>query len=211
MDVKPFKSVESTREFRLDINKSIFLTEARMVKSEEDVKNFLDYVKEKHPKATHHCYAYSFNDTVLREKAEDDGEPSGTSGMPILKAIQMNGLSNSMIVVTRYFGGIKLGAGGLTRAYMSSATGVIEDAGIREFKCFYDISIHIKYELIDIILNYFNKQNVRLLDSIYLEDANFIITIPVEDYEDLKSDLMNISSGRIDIEIKKEVLRWVLV
>lgn len=207
MDVKPFKSVQSTKEYKLEINKSIFLTEARMVKSEEDVKEFLTYVKEKHPKATHHCYAYSFNDGMLREKAEDDGEPSGTSGMPILKAIQLNGLSNAMIIVTRYFGGIKLGAGGLTRAYMSSATGVIEEAGIREFKCFYDISIHIKYELIDIILNYFNKNNIQLLDSIYLEDANFIITIPIEEYDNLENDLMNLSSGSSKIEIINEVLR----
>lgn len=207
MNVKPFKSVESTKEFVFEINKSIFLTEARMVKSEEDVKKFLNYVKEKHPKATHHCYAYSYNDGMLREKAEDDGEPSGTSGKPILKAIQMNGLSNCMIVVTRYFGGIKLGAGGLTRAYMTSATGVIEEAGIREFKSFYDISIHIKYDLIDIILNYFNKNNIKQLDSIYLEDANFIITIPTEDYENLKNDLMNLSSGSLSIEIINEVLR----
>lgn len=207
METKPFKSVESKEEYRLEINKSIFLAEARMVKSEEDVADFLSYVKTKHPKATHHCYAYSFNDGMLREKAEDDGEPSGTSGMPILKAIQLNGLSNAMIIVTRYFGGIKLGAGGLTRAYMSSATGVIEEAGIREFKSFYNISIIINYDLIDIFLNYFNKNNVRLLDSLYLEDVNFMITIPVNEFEKLKEELMNISSGKADINIKEEVLR----
>ncbi len=207
MDIKPFKSVQSTEEFRYEIKKSIFLAEARMIQSEEDAIEFINHVKEKHPKATHHCYAYTFDVGGLREKAEDDGEPSGTAGLPILKALKMNELQNCMIVVTRYFGGIKLGAGGLTRAYMSSATGVIEEAGIRSFKTFYDIMIDVGYDLYDILLNYINNAAIQILDTEFFEDVKVVVTVPEKSKDKFISDVADLTSGTAKTEIVKEVLR----
>ena len=207
MDIKPFKSVQSTEEFRYEIKKSVFLSEARMIESEEDAEKFINYVKEKHPKATHHCYAYTFDVGGLREKAEDDGEPSGTAGLPILKALKMNELQNCMIVVTRYYGGIKLGAGGLTRAYMSSATGVIEDAGIRSFKTFYDIMINVGYDLYDIILNYINNAEIQILDTEFYEDIKVVVTVPEKTKDKFISDIAELNSGTEKKENIKEVLR----
>lgn len=111
----------------LVINKSKFISYKFDLHSLEDVKAFLNDLKKEHKKATHICYAYVFSGDVVSEKCSDDGEPSGTAGYPILNVIKKKGLKNVMVVVVRYFGGIKLGAGGLTRAYTKSAALVLND------------------------------------------------------------------------------------
>ena len=101
--------------------KSIFLGYSKKVKSEEDVKMFLEVLRKAHPVATHICYAYRLK-TPFAEKAVDDGEPSGTAGRPILNVLQKRDLQNVCVFIVRYFGGIKLGAGGLVRAYTKATS-----------------------------------------------------------------------------------------
>ena len=111
--------------FELEINKSRFIAYRLELTSLDLVKPFLEKLKKEHKKARHVCYAYVYNREVISEKCSDDGEPGGTAGYPILNVIKKKNLTNVLVAVVRYFGGIKLGAGGLTRAYTKACAGVL--------------------------------------------------------------------------------------
>lgn len=125
------KSIDCVYEDLLVINKSKFYAFAYPVTSEEEIRCALDKLRKKYSDATHICYAYSLSNPRL-EKADDNGEPSGTAGRPILELIKKRGLENVLIAVVRYFGGIKLGAGGLVRAYTNASNLVVDKASIVE-------------------------------------------------------------------------------
>lgn len=111
--------------YELEINKSRFIAYKLELSSLDEVKPFLEKLKKEHKKARHVCYAYVYNKEIISEKCSDDGEPGGTAGYPILNVIKKKNLTNVLVAVVRYFGGIKLGAGGLTRAYTKACAGVL--------------------------------------------------------------------------------------
>lgn len=111
----------------LVINKSRFISYKFDITNLSQVKEHLESLKKEHKKARHVCFAYVFNGDVVSEKCSDDGEPSGTAGYPILNVIKKKNLTNVLVAVVRYFGGIKLGAGGLTRAYTKATAEVLKD------------------------------------------------------------------------------------
>ena len=113
--------------FELIINKSRFIAYKLELSSLEDVKLFLEKLRKEHKKANHVCYAYVYSKETVNEKCSDDGEPGGTAGYPILNVIKKKNLTNTLVAVVRYFGGIKLGAGGLTRAYTKATAEVLKD------------------------------------------------------------------------------------
>ena len=115
------------KNIEIIINKSRFIAYKFELTSVEQVKIEIEKLKKEHKKATHVCYAYVYNKEVVSEKCNDDGEPKGTAGYPILNVIKKKNLTNVLVAVVRYFGGIKLGAGGLTRAYTKSASGVLNN------------------------------------------------------------------------------------
>lgn len=125
------KSIDGNYEDLLVINKSKFISYAYPVTTEEDIKELLDNLKAKYSDATHICFAYSLSSPRL-DKCDDNGEPSGTAGKPILELIKKKNLENVLVVVVRYFGGIKLGAGGLVRAYTNASKLVLDKASIVE-------------------------------------------------------------------------------
>lgn len=110
--------------FELIVSKSRFIGLKYDLNTLDDVKQILENIKKEHKKARHICYAYVYNREVVSEKCSDDGEPKGTAGYPILNVIKKNGATNCLVVVVRYFGGILLGAGGLTRAYTKTSAGL---------------------------------------------------------------------------------------
>ncbi len=112
--------------FTLEIKKSKFISYYFELNSIDDINNHINKIKAENKKATHVCYAYVYNKTEVKEQANDDGEPKGSAGYPILNVIKKKNLSNCLVVVVRYFGGIKLGAGGLVRAYTKACAGVLE-------------------------------------------------------------------------------------
>ena len=115
------------KTFELEINKSRFIAYKLDLTSLDIVKPFLEILRKEHKKAKHVCYAYVYNKEIVSEKCSDDGEPGGTAGYPILNVIKKKNLTNVLVAVVRYFGGIKLGAGGLTRAYTKACAGVLDD------------------------------------------------------------------------------------
>lgn len=115
------------KSFELNEKKSRFIGLKFDLNSLEDVKKIIDSVKTEHKKARHVCYAYVYNREVVSEKCSDDGEPKGTAGYPILNVIKKNNATNCLVIVVRYFGGILLGAGGLTRAYTKTCAGLFNN------------------------------------------------------------------------------------
>ena len=125
-----YRTVKQPSEARLEINKSLFIAYVTPADTEETAAQFIEEIKKRHKEANHNCSAYVIGQHGQYQKADDNGEPSGTAGKPILEVLLKSGVKNAVIVVTRYFGGVLLGAGGLTRAYGRSAKDALDAAGI---------------------------------------------------------------------------------
>ena len=170
------------RDFQQEIviEKSRFICTLKKVATEEEAQDFIKETKKKYWDATHNCSAYIVGESGAAQRSNDDGEPSGTAGLPMLEVLRKNNLHNVAAVVTRYFGGIKLGAGGLVRAYTNSVAAAIEEAGIAEkvlFGYFYfiqDINSAGK------VLNILYQQNLFTVSSIeYGVDAKIVLRMPM--------------------------------
>lgn len=180
-------TIKNNTNYEIIIKNSRFICFMYKIKDISDVTNILKSLKEEHKDATHHCYAYILNNI---KKSSDDGEPGGTAGIPILKVLENNNLTNILTVVIRYFGGIKLGAGGLVRAYTKSVTSTISKDNIVSLIKGYNLDIEFNYNqtkeidylLKDIKINHkeFNniiKYNIDIeesfLQTIKLNNINY--------------------------------------
>mgnify|MGYP003602220663 CR=1 FL=1 len=149
----------------LTIKKSRFITSVHRATNEKEARSFIDRVSTANRKATHNCFAYQCGDNNEVQRESDNGEPSGTAGVPILKALQMEDVHNTVIVVTRYFGGIKLGAGGLIRAYSNAATNGIHAAGL--VKCVPQrlVQVQSSYSEQGPLANWLRKHHLTIADT----------------------------------------------
>ena len=188
------------RDFQQEIviEKSRFICTLKKVATEEEAQDFIKETKKKYWDATHNCSAYIVGESGAAQRSNDDGEPSGTAGLPMLEVLRKNNLHNVAAVVTRYFGGIKLGAGGLVRAYTNSVAAAIEEAGIAEkvlFGYFYfiqDINSAGK------VLNILYQQNLFTVSSVeYDIDAKIVLRMPMS----LKTE----ADGWLTEAVNKEV------
>ena len=186
-------TIESNIKDEYIINKSRFITFLYKVNTIDEINKYLDEIKKEYKDATHYCYSYIIDNT---KRFNDDGEPNGTAGMPILNVLENNNLNNILCIVVRYFGGIKLGAGGLLRAYTKSVTNALSKANIKEIKEGYKIEIVFNYEdikVIDILL-----KNELILNK----EFNDLITYEIIINKD-NTDLINkleIASIRVSIK-----------
>ena len=131
MEYITFKENSTVQE---EIKKSKFICHVKRVSSEEEARDFINTIKKEHYKATHNCSAFIIGEHSDIKRTSDDGEPSGTAGVPMLGVLENHHITNSCVVVTRYFGGIKLGAGGLIRAYAGSVAQAVREIGLVEIK-----------------------------------------------------------------------------
>lgn len=149
-------TIEKEEKNEIIIKNSQFISLIYKVYSKEQINKYLQEAKLNYPEATHYCYAYKIDDQV---KSNDDGEPSGTAGLPILEVINKQELNYTLIIVIRYFGGIKLGAGGLLRAYSKSASNVLKLCQLNELKQGKQLTISFNYDLVKQI-NYLLKDEI---------------------------------------------------
>lgn len=192
------KTISKNIENEIIINKSRFICKLVKVYSEEDVMNALNSAKEEYKDATHYCYSYIIDNT---ERFNDDGEPGGTAGMPILNVLKQNELNYILCIVIRYFGGIKLGAGGLVRAYTKSASECLNNSTLKELKIGFSIKILFDYDkvkLIDYTLN-----NIDIKDKTFEDKITYIFDISNENYDKIKEIL---SSNCNEISISDNIL-----
>ena len=182
------------------IEKSRFLTYVSHVESEEEAKAYLNKLHALHPLATHICYAYVADKTGNFIRFSDDGEPQGTAGMPILGVLKAKKLFETLIAVVRYFGGIKLGAGGLTRAYAGGAAEGVNGAKIVLFDTCVEIAVGVAYSDVKTLTRF--AESKLLLNREYGEKTVFTFRIRARDEEEFIRAVQNEFRGRADIQTK---------
>ena len=158
--------------------KSRFIADMFPVTTEEEALMYIEQVRKKYYDARHHCFAFVLNDDPVVERFSDDGEPSGTAGKPILDVIKGAELKNTLIVVTRYFGGTLLGTGGLVRAYTASSREAVQDADIVTRTFGYKLVIGTDYTGLGKIQYILCQEGVPILDTLYTENVDIVTFVP---------------------------------
>ena len=189
-------TINRVYEFTQEIKKSTFICTLIPVNSIEEVNDNLKQIRKKYYDATHNCYSYVLTnkDGTSSIKASDDGEPSQTAGVVILDVLQKNELTNILAVVTRYFGGIKLGAGGLVRAYSSSTSGAVKTIEFVPIIKMININIKFDYSYANEILKLF--KNYKEIESKYETNISLTYEIPEADKDFLKEKLITITKNQ---------------
>jgi uncharacterized YigZ family protein len=193
-----YKSIHKFGRDEIIINKSRFIGSAAPVNSEEEALEFIEKIKKEYKDASHNVYAYSIGENGNLQRFTDDGEPSGTAGMPMLNVINQENLRNVAVVVTRYFGGVMLGAGGLVRAYTKGAKIGIDSGLIVEKTLFYEVSVKIDYTLLGKMENEFSKNDFIIKDKVYEENVTLIVLCKEEDTDKLTNLINEVTSGKSD-------------
>ena len=186
------------------VEKSTFIGYAKPIKTEEEAIEFVNEIKKKHKDATHNVWAYTVGENMNIQRYSDDGEPQGTAGIPTLEVIKKEDLRDVVVVVTRYFGGIKLGAGGLVRAYTKGAKVGIEAGIVIEKVKYTEVKIKIEYTQLGKIQNEIMNLGFTVKDTIYSDDVEIIVYSKVEDVESLKDRIIDITSGTADVSLGDE-------
>lgn len=182
------------------INKSRFIAHIKPVESEDEAKAFIDEIKKEHRDATHNCSAYTIGDSMLIQKANDDGEPSGTAGVPMLEILKKLETHNTAAVVTRYFGGIKLGTGGLIRAYSGAVRDAIKEGGRVELRNAIPTTVTISYEQTGKFEYELQSTNFILRNTMYTDKVSYRIDVLEDDYEDFINFLNRITAGTFELD-----------
>ena len=201
---KPVRTVFSRYESEKIIEKSRFLTYSAHVETEEEARAFLAEIRLKHSLATHVCYAFIADKIGNLQRFSDDGEPQGTAGVPILEVLKAKKLYETAVAVVRYFGGIKLGAGGLVRAYSSSAAENLDGADIRVLEVCSEYTVEAEYTGIDGVQKYLSERSCSLLSTDYGEKVLFRVAVKQAEAEAFCEGLIDYMQGRIKIEKRGE-------
>jgi len=183
--------------------KSRFIAHVKPVDNEEDALSFINEVKSKYWDATHNVYAYVIGNNNI-QRYSDDGEPSGTAGIPVLEIIKKEDLQDVVVVVTRYFGGILFGAGGLVRTYGKSAKEGIHKAGIVVMRLCDIVNITVNYTLLGKIQNEISNAGYIISSTVYEEDVTLSVCVPITETNFFIDNMINITNNRVSIKKKEQ-------
>ena len=197
-----FRTIKEDGQVQEEIKKSRFICHAKRVYSEEEARDFITAIKKEHYKATHNCSAFIVGERSEIKRTSDDGEPSGTAGVPMLGVLENHNLTNVCVVVTRYFGGIKLGAGGLIRAYAGSVALAVKEIGIIEIKEQAGIQIHMTYAQYQEYGNFLKEHNLIELETNFTDQVDTMIFVDKERKDDIKADLIEFFNGKVTLTDK---------
>ena len=195
-----YLTVKGYGEREIVIQKSRFIAQVDRAENEEEAKAFVQRIKKKHWNATHNCSAYVIGEGNGIQKANDDGEPGGTAGVPILEVLLKKGLRDTVVVVTRYFGGIKLGAGGLIRAYGRAAAGGLEAAGIVKRSFMRSMTVGFDYTWLGKIENELAALPYVLKETRYTDRVEMDILVPMGEEDAFASWLTGLTNGQAEIK-----------
>ena len=205
-----YKTIHSFGNNEVIISKSKFIGYAKPIKSENEALEFIEKIRQKHKDAAHNVYAYVFGKNSRIQRYNDDKEPSGTAGIPVLEVIKKEELRNVVVVVTRYFGGIKLGGGGLIRAYTKGAKIGLDAAKIVDKILHKKVKIRTQYSLYGKIENELMKNDFPIDNVVYDDAVNIIVLCHFERVKSLKSIIVEITSSNAEIDIIGEEYFTVL-
>ena len=192
-----FRTIKEDGQVQEEIKKSRFICHAKRVYSEEEARNFITAIKKEHYKATHNCSAFIIGERSEIKRTSDDGEPSGTAGVPMLGVLENHNLTNVCVVVTRYFGGIKLGAGGLIRAYAGSVALAVKEIGITEIKEQAGIAIQMSYTQYQEYSNFLKEHDLMELETNFTDKVDTMIYVDKEEKENIKAALVEFFNGKV--------------
>lgn len=193
---KNYLTLKSTGTSEIIISKSRFIANCKRVESEEEAIQFIQSIKKEHHTATHNCSAYLIGEHDQVQKANDDGEPSGTAGVPILEVLKKQHLQDTVVVITRYFGGIKLGAGGLVRAYGKATTAGIDASGVVERRLHHLMKVIVEYGWLGKLENEIRNSSYLLRNINYAENVDFFVFVPNEEEARFTEWLKEITNGQ---------------
>ncbi|EFH08465.1 YigZ family protein [Clostridioides difficile NAP08] len=188
----------------ITIEKSVFIGYAKPIKSEEEALEFINEIKKKHKDATHNVWAYTVGKNMNIQRYSDDGEPQGTAGIPTLEVIKKEDLRDVVVVVTRYFGGTKLGAGGLVRAYTKGAKLGLESGKIIYKVMYQEVKVKIDYTQLGKVQNELMNLGYFIKDTIYEDNVEIVVYSRLEDVDKLSEKMIDITSGTGKIVLGEE-------
>lgn len=191
---------QGTRHEIPKIRGSRFIASVAPVEGATEALAFVDRLRVEYADATHNCFAWRVGSGDGESRASDDGEPNGTAGRPILQEIDGRQLIGAVVVVTRYYGGTKLGTGGLVRAYGEAAAAALDAAGIVEIPIVERLRLHHTYDDTGAVLAVLNAEGLEANDAVYGEDVTFELAIPIERVSEVRRDLVDATAGRIVFE-----------
>ena len=183
-----------------EIKKSRFICHLKRISTEEEARDFIAKIKKEHWKANHNCSACTLGNRQEIQRSSDDGEPSGTAGVPMLEILKKKEIINGCAVVTRYFGGIKLGAGGLIRAYAGSVNHAIEEVGLVQIVNQRELILKLDYSLYDSVQRFLLTQNLQISDSEFLSEVTVRCFIDEEKINNFLELLTESFNGKIRVE-----------
>lgn len=194
-----YYTVKGYGENEIEIQKSRFIAYIERVESEQEAQEFIQSIKKKHWNATHNCSAYLIGENDQIQKANDDGEPSGTAGVPILEVLKKKHLKDTVVVITRYFGGIKLGAGGLIRAYGKATSEGLAATGIVERKLMRIMHTTVDYTWLGKIENELRSSVYQLKEIHYLDRVEIETFVEEAQTEVFKEWMIEMTSGQCEL------------
>jgi len=199
-----YRTIYDYGEDEITINKSRFIGYSMSIESEEQALEFIKTISSKNKDANHNVYAYVFGEESNIQRFNDDGEPSGTAGIPTLEVIKKENLRNVVVVITRYFGGIKLGGGGLIRAYTKGAKIALDAGKIVEMTIHTKLRLILSYTLLGKLENYLNTNGYKIEETSYKEDVEIFIYIKNSKLAEFKKTIMDITNGSAQIDELEE-------
>ena len=194
-----YKTVKGRHVSEFKEEKSKFITTISHVESEAEAIDFIDEISEKYKDATHNCTAYIINKTPIIKRYNDDEEPQGSAGLPMLSVLEKEEVANVAVVVTRYFGGKLLGKGGLIRAYSRGVSDSLENNVVYK-RPFYVVELIHSYALLGQIGNYINENKLDIIDKEFTDQVRLSLYIKKEEFDMLSKDLVNLTSDNINIK-----------
>ncbi|MCH5339489.1 MAG: YigZ family protein [Acetatifactor sp.] len=177
--------------------KSRFIATVQKCESEEEASAFIEEMKKKYWDARHNCSAYCIGARGELTRCSDDGEPSGTAGRPMLEVLTGSGIRNVAVVVTRYFGGVLLGTGGLVRAYTRAVQEGLKDCVIGRMRAGYEVEVHTDYNSIGKILYLLGNAGIEPVSSDYTDKVSLRLLVPVEQADRLQAQMVEVTGGKV--------------
>ena len=202
--MRSYNTLRGIAQFEYSEKRSRFIACATPVTSEREANDFLNQIRKNHPDARHTAYAYSiFDGDNFSQKFSDDGEPQGTAGMPMMDILQKKGITNAAVTVTRYFGGILLGAPGLLRAYTAAASGAVSDAGTVTVSVCRRVSIVVEYSFFGKIEKLYLSYKINAHTPLFSEKISIEYDVLEEDCDAFIKALTDATAGRIVIKLSE--------
>lgn len=194
-----YYTISQDGQNQIEIKKSKFICHLFRIDNEKQAREYINQIKKEHYKANHNCSAYLLGENFEIQRSSDDGEPSGTAGVPILEVLKKNELQNTLAIVTRYFGGIKLGAGGLIRAYSTSVSEALDKIGIVEGKLQQILAITISYPQLGKLQNYLENEQITIQEINYLENITVKVAIDIKEIEIFIASIIDLFNSQVTI------------